>query len=250
MCCLFRLFLFTLFFICSAVNAAKEPINLELSVSPALVTYSDALFESPAYAALAFQNSGLPISLSRPIKIISHKILQVGNDRLIFDRKNGNLYQYTASIGLPLGGSISVPVDINVSNLAKGKLTINISTSVAKLVPQELIVRVESKLESLANINAQKKLIDYLALRTKGNLNNPEIKSQLLNQIAFDAINQINILGSGQRVLGDVGQAEPLSGLWPLIIAIAIWSMGLPICLYIIRRHRLKYAVPRKNKQD
>ena len=100
-----------------------------------------------------------------------------------------------------------------------------------------MIEKVESKLQSLANDNSQKNLFDYLSARTKGSLDSLETKSQLFSQIAFDAINQMGLTG---RTRGDVGQAESLSSQWPLIIAFAIWCVGLPVGLFLIRRHRLR----------
>lgn len=236
----FSFILAALFFVVIQANAAKEPITLELSVASVFAPYSDILFESPAYAALAFQNSGTPISLSRPMKILSSKALQVGTEKLIFESKKGNVYRYKASIGLPLGKELAIPVEIDASNLVGGQLRIRAYPAGAALIPKDLIMKVESKLQSLANANAQKNLIDYLAARTKGELNNAETQSELFSQIAFDVINQMNLSNLARRNSGDVGQAEPLSTQWPLIIAVAIWIIGLPIGLYLIRRHRLK----------
>jgi hypothetical protein len=88
-----------------------------------------------------------------------------------------------------------------------------------------------------------------LATRSKGGLDSLESKSRLNDQILFDAINQSNTSSSGTKICGDVGQAESLSNQLPLIIAIIIWCMGFPICLYIIRRHRQKkLAAPTEAK--
>ena len=243
-----RSFLLALAFIYASASAAKEPITFELSVSSTFVTYSDILFESPSYAAMAFQNTGTIISQTKPVKFISKNKLQIGAEKLEFDKKKGSLYQYTASIGLPLGGLISLPVDIDVSNLVNGKLKIVVHSLGSALVPQEMILKVESKLQSLANVNAQKSLIDYLSVRSKGGLGSFESKEYLYEQIAFDAINQINASSPVTRANGDIGQAESLSNQLPLIIAIIIWCMGFPICLYLVRRHRQKMAASTKVK--
>lgn len=236
--------LLVLFFVIVPVNAAEKPINLELSVDSAITPYSDILFMSPAYAALAFQNSGTSISLSRPIKILSTNELLIGTERLVFESKKGSVYKYKASIGFAFGKEIAIPVEIDVSNLAGGKLSIRAYPIGSGLIPQDLITKVESKAQSLANSKAQKKLIDYLAARTKGGLDSSETKSQLFNQIAFDAINQMNLSNSVRRTDGDIGLAESLSDQWQLIIAFAIWIIGLPIGLYLIRRHRLRSPKP------
>jgi hypothetical protein len=236
----FSFILLTLFFVIAPVNAAKEPITLELSVASVFAPYADTLFESPAYAALAFQNSGTAISLSRPMRILSPKELQIGTERLIFESKKGNVYRYKASIGLPFGKEIAIPVEIDASNLVGGQLRIRAYPIGSGLIPKDLISKVESKIQSLANANAQKNLIDYLVRRTKGRLDSAETKSQLFSQITFDAINQMNLSSASSINRGDVGQAESLSGQLPLIIAIAIWIIGLPIGLYLIRRLRLR----------
>jgi hypothetical protein len=234
-----RYILLSFFFVLAPVHAAKEPITLELSIVSAFTPYIDTLFGSPAYAALAFQNSGTPISLSKQMRILSPKEFQIGTDRLKFESKKGNIYTYRIYIGLPFGKEIAVPVEVEVVNSA-GKLNIRSYPLGSSLIPQELITKIESKIQSLANMNAQKNLIDYLDARTKGRLDNSEIKSQLFSQITFDAINQMNFTSSGPRYGGDVGQAEPLSTQWPLIFAVAIWIIGLPIGLYLMRLQKLR----------
>lgn len=237
---IFRFFSLAIFFFIAPASAEKTPITLELSVASEFAPFSNVLFESPSYAALAFQNSGIPISLSKPMKILSPKALQIGSERLVFEGKSGNVFRYKASMGLPLGGEISIPVEIDASNLAGGKLIIRAYLSGSGLVPNELIVKVESKMQSLANVSAQKSLIGYLAARTKGGLNSLEGKTQLFDQILWDAVNQTNSSALGSGVCGDVGRAESLSSQWPLIIAVMIWLIGLPVFLYIVRRCRLK----------
>jgi hypothetical protein len=238
----FSFILATLFLVMAPVSASKAPITIELTIASSFAPYADTLFESPAYAALAFQNSGTPISLTRIMRILSPKELQIGTERLTFESKKGNIYIYKAYIGLPFGKEYAIPVEIDASNLAGGKLRILTYPLGSGLIPQDLIVKVESKIQFLANINAQKNLIDYLVARTNGELGSSDTKSQLFTQIAFDAINQMNLSSSLPRNGGNVGQAEPLSGQLPLIIAIAIWIIGLPTGLYLIRRHRLKHS--------
>ena len=233
--------LIVLFFVVVQVNAEEKPINFELSVDSAIAPYSDALFEFPAYAALAFENSGTSISFSRPIKIMSANELLIGTERLIFESKKGKKYRYKAIILLPFGKEIAIPVVIDASKLVDGKLSILAYPLGSGLIPQDLITKVESKVQSLANSKAQKNLIDYLAARTKGGLDSSETKSQLFNQIAFDAINRMYLTGRTGR---DIGQAESLSDQWHLIIASVVWILGLPIGLYLIRRHRVKSPKP------
>ena len=62
----------------SPAFAANEPLKFEIPVSSALSTYVDTLLVSPAYAALALQNAGLPIALSTPIKLINRQSFQLG----------------------------------------------------------------------------------------------------------------------------------------------------------------------------
>lgn len=230
----------SLFLFVAQVHAAKESIKLELSVASAFSPYSDVLFETPAYAALAFQNSGMPVSLSRPLRVLSSKELQIGTEKLIFERKKGKVYTYKAIVGLPFGNEISTPVEIDASELERGKLIIYAYPAGAGLIPKSLIEKVESKLQTLANANAQKNLFNYLSVRTKGNLDSIETKSQLFSQITFDAINQINQSRLTASARSDVGQAESISSQWSLIIAFVIWCIGLPVGLFLIRRHRLK----------
>jgi len=225
------------------VCAASEPIKIDLVVSRAISSsYADFLLASPAYATLALSNVGMPISLSRPVKILSRESIQIGSDSLNFLNKKNGIFNYTASIGLVMGKTVNVPVEIDSRDLDKGILHIRVFPPLAGLIPNEIIVKVESKLQNLANENIQKKLSEYLLKRSGRSLGSPSEVSQLLENIAFDAINQLNISGVSRssRSYGDVGLAEPLESQWPLIFAVMIWIIGLPIFLLVVRLNRLK----------
>jgi len=101
---------------------------------------------------------------------------------------------------------------------------------------------VESKLQNLANENIQKELIRYLLKSSSGGLDGPKNIPQLLENITFDAINQLNIssIGRKSKSYGDIGLAEPLESQWLLIFSVMIWIIGLPIFLYVVRHNRLK----------
>ncbi|PHM21774.1 MAG: hypothetical protein CK604_05275 [Curvibacter sp. PD_MW3] len=224
---------------CGQAISASEPIKLELTVAPELANYTDVLFPSPAYAALALQNSGLALSLSKPMTLISRQSFQIGPGKISYIDRKGQVFKYQATMALIFGKEISVPIEIDAGDMASGRLHIRAYPALAGLIPQELIVRIESKLQILSNANAQKQLVSYLSERFHGKVTDPEAISRLYDTIVFDAYNQA---GRGGAVGGgkDTGASESLSSQWALIISILIWLAGFPVFVYIIRRQRMR----------
>lgn len=217
-------------------EAANQPIKFELSVSPELSVYADTLLVSPAYAAIALQNAGLPVSLSQPLKIISRQSFQIGPGKVGFQKKSANIYYYSVSLALPLGKELSIPVEIDVIELKKGHISIVAYPPFSGLIPEDVLIRVESKLQILTNINAQRQLSVYLAAKSGGK-NNPEAMLKLMDAIVFDAINNSSQIPGLQNSRQE-GVAEPLKDQLLLIVSVLIWLLGFPLFLYTLRRQR------------
>jgi hypothetical protein len=220
--------------------AANEPLKFEIPVSSGLSTYVDTLLVSPAYAALALQNAGLPIALTTPIKLLNRQSFQVGPGKVSFQKKKDKIYFYTASVVLPLGKEISFPVEIDVSDMHNGRLQIRAYSGISALIPKDILFRVESRLQVLANANSQKQLIAYLAEHSGGKLGDAEAQSKFFDAIMFDAFNNSGRLTSagGSTRPREAGSAEPLTDQMALILAVIIWLVGFPIYLFITRRQR------------
>jgi len=236
----------------SPAFAANEPIKFEIPVSSVLAVYLDTLLVSPAYAALALQNAGLPISLTQPIKLLNRQSFQVDPGKVSYQQKKDKVYFYKVSMVLPLGKEISFPVEIDVSDMDKGNLKIRAYSSFSGLIPQDMITRVESKLQMLANANSQKQLIVYLAEKSGGKLGvaDADAQSRFLDAIMFDAFNKSVRFTSagGSTNQREAGSAESLSDQMALIFAIIIWLVGFPIYLFIIRRQRKLLIVSEKTE--
>jgi hypothetical protein len=232
----------------SPAFAANEPLKFEIPVSLGLSTYVDTLLLSPAYAALALQNAGLPIALTTPIKLLNRQSFQVGPGKVSFQKKKDKIYFYTASMVLPLGKEISFPVEIDVSDMQNGRLQIRAYSGLSGLIPQDILFRVESRLQMLANANSQKQLIAYLDECSGGKLGDAEAQSKFFDAIMVDAFKNSDRLNAsrGSPDLREAGSAESLSDQVALIFAIIIWVVGFPIYLFIIRRQRKHLTVSAK----
>ena len=232
----------------SPAFAANDPRKFEIPVPSDISPYVDTLLVSPAYAALALQNAGLPISHTTPIKLLDRQSFQVGPGKVSYQKKKGKVYFYVASMVLPLGKEISFPVEIDISDMDNGRLQIRAYSGISGLIPQEMIVRVESKLQMLASANSHKQLIAYLVDRSGGKLGDANAQSRFFDAIIFDAYNNSGRLNAsgGSPVGREAGSAESLSDQVALIFAIIIWVVGFPIYLFIIRRQRKHLTVSAK----
>ena len=218
--------------------AKAGDLKFKIKINAGLIEYSNILFEKPAYAILALQNAGIPISLSKRIIINSATIISMGTEKFIFLDKSNNVYKYKAIINLPFGREISIPIKIDTTNIDKGSIFAHAELPLSNLFPGDLIMRLESKLQSITNDNSQKKLITYLNSIVKERNHDSFSRSKLFEAIAFDAINQSLSINSFNDNNFDNGKAEPLSSQFGLIVAILIWLIGFPFSLYIVRKYR------------
>jgi hypothetical protein len=225
----------------SPAFAANEPLKFEIPVSSSLTAYVDTLLVSPAYAVLALQNAGLPLALATPIKLLNRQSFQVGPGKVSYQKKKDKVYLYTVSMVLPLGKELSFPVEIDISDIDNGQLKIRAYTGLSELIPQDILMRVESKMKLLANANSQKQLIAYLADRSGGKLDDADARSRFFDAIMFDTYNN-----SGRLNVREAGSAESLSDQMALIFAVLIWLVGFPIYLFVIRRQRKDLTVSAK----
>ena len=241
------------------VYAESKAINFEVPISPALFLYIDPLLVAPSYAVLALENSGLAVSLSQPVKLLSRESFQVGFGKISYQKKKNNVYFYTVSLLLPLGKEITFPVEIDVPVMSKGFLKIRAYPEILGLIPQDMILRADSKLQMLSNLNSQEQLIEYLySDKRRGRKLEEKVDSKFYDTIAFDAYNLLSINNSqlldpisvsgaaqsGARVgfFKRNGFAEPTSDQISLIWTIVIWLVGFPIYIFLIRRQR-KYLI-------
>ena len=218
--------------------AKADDLKFKIKINAGLIEYSNILFEKPAYAILALQNAGIPISLSKRIIINSATIISMGTEKFIFLDKSNNVYKYKAIINLPFGREIIIPIKIDTTNIDKGSIFAYADLPFSNLLPSDLIMRLESKLQSITNDNSQKKLITYLNSIVKERNHDSFSRSKLFEAIAFDAINQSLSINSFNGNTFDNGKAEPLSSQFGLIVAILIWLIGFPFSLYIVRKYR------------
>lgn len=223
----------------STLLFAKESIQIEVKINNNFNEYSEILFESPAYAVLALQNSGNPISLSKQIVINNRKSISLGFEKLEFYKKESHYYYYNAFFVLPFGKEILIKVKVDHSNINNGILIVSADLPFSNIIPKDLIIRIESKIQTIANENAQRKLIDYLSSIAQVNVTDPNFKSHIYEAILFDSINK-SMNFTMLRNEGDKGKAEPLKDQIGLITSILIWILAFPFCIYLIRKKRLK----------
>ena len=235
-----RKFLFLLITLISLLMpiAKADDVRFEIKINAGLIEYSDVLFEAPSYAVLALQNAGIPISLSKKIIINSATKISMGSEKFIYLSKSNNKYNYKASVNLPFGREINIPIKLDIANIKNGSILVYVELPLSNLLPSDLIIRLESKVLSITNDGTQKLLLDYLNRINKNQNDNSLNRSILFEAIAFDAINQSLSFNSYNGNSSDNGKAEPLSNQFSLIVSILIWLIGLPISLYIIRKYR------------
>ncbi len=210
----------------SAATAQREAIRFDLDVLPAAKRYVE-LAAYPSYLAVALQNNGFSPSQSGRIIIEDGCTLRFKNAVLTFVRQNKSVYHYNAVIEWSIGiaqSKFELPIEADLSRIGEGKVTIRVFPPLAELFPEELTDKIRLKLQSIANLAVQQRILEYfngLPGSGDGRLD----LSRLFERIMIDAYNQPAVAPglSGAREPGD---AEPLSDQVLLLITLMIWLVA------------------------
>ncbi len=217
-------------------NAASEPWKIEIEISPEFSAYVGPLFSAPAYAVLALQNSGSALSLSTPAILESRTSFRVGALKVRFLELKGKTYHYSSTMTLPFGKEIVIPIELDTSEMERGKLLISAYLPLSILILEQLRERVETKLQMLSTSSHQTQLLAYLVERSSANLGNPAVTAELFDTIAFDSFNQLSQSSEGPKRV--VEASGPVSDPHALFLALFIWIAGFPVFLYLVRRQK------------
>lgn len=220
---------------------AKGAIKFELPVVPEVARHLE-LLAVPGYAALALENNGLNPSLSSRLTVKDRESFQIRAGVVRYTGKKGALYLYEAGLNLSLGvgeSSFTVPLEVDTSGVARGALVVRVYPPLARLLPQELVERIEFKIRSLADLQSQRKMVAYFERLA----NEQQAKGRgfegMLEAIVLEAYNRSGSTVSGQP-LRDRGDAETLSDQAMLLATLAIWLVGFPVFLLFVRWRRKK----------
>lgn len=215
----------------TAQEKRGDAIAFEVAVLPDAQRHIE-LLTYPAYLAVALENNGLSPSMSSRIIIQDGKALQIKNAVLRYSGKKGTTYIYDASVTWSIGvgeTSFKIPVEVDTSAMQNGKMRVLVHLSLAKYFPQDLIDRISLKINTLADMSVQKKMIDYLdRLAEKRGLERG--MEGTIELIMIEAYNRQSATG-GAAAGREPGDAEPLSDQLLLLITLVIWLVIVPLAI-------------------
>ena len=215
--------------------AAENEIRLDLPVLPAVRQYID-LLPYPAYLALAMENNGIGLAQARRLEVLDGHGVLIRNIIVKFVRRNGPMFSYEATVDWPgfSTEAFRVPVDIDVSDVPGGRVRIALRPPLAKLVSQEIIDRIQLRIQLLADLAAQQKVIAYLDSISAGSREGA--RGAMFERILIDGYNRGR---AGTPAGKEPGESEPLSDQLLLIVTLIIWLVIVPMALLLRRwRHR------------
>lgn len=215
-----------------------ERIQFEIPALPGLQRYVD-LLAYPSYVALALDNAGSgPSVSSRPV-IESANSLRIRYAVMRFTGRKDAVFSYEAGVTFSIGvgeTTFALPVTVDTSALAGGRIKVEAAPPLAKLFPQELRDRMMVKAQLVADRARQQAVLDYLDNIAK-NLPAGAGAGAMGERILIDAYNHSGAAaGPGGREPGD---AEPLSDQAMLIATLAIWLIVVP-AVFLVRRLRAR----------
>lgn len=224
-----------------ASGRGADEIRFDVAVLPDFQKYA-ALLSHPGYVAMVLENNGLS---PRPgIKMIVKergRAIEAGNAVLRFGGRKGEHYSF--EMGMVVGienfnTRLTFPVIVDVSSLASGKISVTMKPPLAGLLPTDFNDRLHRKVEMIAGISAQTKILAYLDQMAKGNPDGPQLDA-MVEAILVDAYNSSGGPAAGNR---DDGLALPTADQWMLIITFVIWLslVSVLFVMYVRRQRRSK----------
>jgi hypothetical protein len=226
----------------AGAQSGRSAIRFEIPVLPQAERHLGML-AVPGFAALALENNGFYTSVSSRMIIKSREEFQVRTATLRYTGKKGAVYSYDVGATLFLGigeTTLTFPVEIDATDVRSGKVTIQVYSPLAGILPQELIDRIEFKIRANASLQSQRKLLDYFDRLTREH--GAAGSERVLEAIAFDAYNRGSYATASG---GERRDANVLSDVAILITIASIWLIGFPIFLLLYRR-RQRQAATRK----
>jgi hypothetical protein len=212
----------------------QDAMALEIPVLPEAQRYI-TLLEYPPYLVLALDNIGVKLTGSGKITIPGPNSLQYKGMVLRYVHRNGSLYTYEASLNWGIG---TLPIEADLSNLDKGKINVRIFLPAARLLPQDLINRIQLKVRNLADVSVQRKILAYLDDLQK-KTGSAKGMDAIFNLILVQAYNnQAATIGS--FVSGESEDAGPLSDRLLIPIMLILWLVIVPLVVagpYLWRKY-------------
>lgn len=230
----------------SGTSAEREAIRFDLEVLPAFKRYVE-LAAYPPYVAVALQNNGFsPVSSGR-IFIEDDRTVRVHVAVVSFAREQRLVYDYNVAVEWSLGVAqtkFEIPVEVDASRIGEGKLMIRVFPPLAGLSPDELNERIRGKLQSLANVAVQQRMLDYFD-RLPGSGKDRLELDKMFHRVLIDAYN-LPVVAPGLAGAREPGDALPLTDQWMFYATLVIWFLVVPTFLLIrvgLKRRKLKKLV-------
>lgn len=228
-----------------AVNISQKALKYNVRVDPRVGRYV-YLLKQPSYLAVALENIGINISLSGKWIPLDDHTLQISNltfgsqansPALQFLHRDGAMFHYRAGF---MG--ISFPVNIDVSALESGSVSVVIDTSLASYVPQQLSEVIEERIANLASDNAQKQLLNYLEGLDKSRPQDWGEKEWINTQIMLQ--------GYKNQVLGKTNNSANTSSSFNWWVLLLPWFVVIVLVIILVNKYRQEELdmVNRSNK--
>lgn len=224
----------------SSGHSADE-IRFDVTVLPEFQKYAD-LLSHPGYAAMVLENNGLsPISGTKMMVKERGRAVEARSAVFRFEGRKGERYSYEMGVVIGVANldtRLSFPVVLDAGSLGSGKISVTMKPPLAALLPANFDVRLQRKVEMIAGISAQKKILAYLDQSTKGNPDAPQ-STAMVEAILLDAYNNSSGPAAGDR---DDGPALPTGDQWMLIVTFVIWLLLVSalFAIYVRRQRRSK----------
>ncbi len=209
-----------------AATPQREAIHFDLEVLPDAKRYVE-LAAYPSYLAAALQNNGFASSQSGRVIIEDGRTLRFKNAVVTFVRQDKAVFHYNATVEWSIGiaqSKFELPVEADLSRVGEGKVAIRVYPPLAKLFPEELMDKIRLKVQSVANLAVQQRMLEYfdgLPGSKEGRLDT----ARMFERILIDAYN-LPAVAPGLVGAGEPGDALPLSDQVLLLITLMIWVVA------------------------
>lgn len=217
----------------------SDGLTFEIPVVPGLQEHLD-LAEYPGLVAVAFENVGTKLTRSSRLVVRDPASVRFRYLTLRFISRDGAIFRYGVAVTSSPGiadNMFRLSVEIDAGPIADGYVVLRIPNNLAKLIPVELTSRIGTKIQSVATLPAQARLLAYMEQVANRNPAGLSV-SPRFEEVLLDYHNQTLV---GQERVHDRLPAD----LLPLLITLLIWLVIVP-SIYLgnkLRKRHRKQSV-------
>lgn len=196
------------------------------------------ILEYPTYLAIALQNKAFRVADLYEVKIKDYQTFESKGTELKFIKRTGDKFFYQIKLGWSIiyGKALpSLTMVVDASELRNKVVTVTISSSFVKYLPENVRERISAKIQKISSEDKQLEILKYFNELSRASYRHNELQG-ILSGIMIDAYN-MHISDNGQIYKADIKSSQ-LNNYSVFIYIVTAFLIIIPI--YMLKKSGAK----------